>query len=288
MRIAKDLHVRMWRTRLSRRAGALFASLIMAGVAYAQAAAPSPLRFDVVSIKQNRSGMGRGMLEIAPEGDRVVVTNSPMYRIIAFAYDRQRSDLIVGVPDWAKEERWDIEAKVASDDLPAFHALSFTQQKAMLQSVLGERCKLQIHSAKKEVPVYALITAKGGSKMHEDRRSDSTDASPGWNLVQKAGEAHGRAVPLAALLFVLSGDSLNRQVIDRTGLAGLYDFDLLWTPQSEEDAHAASSAADQGLSSAVKPSLFIALPEQLGLRLDPIRAQVDALLIDHIEQPTSN
>lgn len=286
MRMVNNLRERISKARLKRLR--LLAVLLMmrSMVARPQAAAPPTLRFDVVSIKENRSGLPRGVLEISPGGDRVVVSNSPMYRIIGFAFDRQRSDLIVGIPDWAREERWDIEAKVAISDLAAFHALTFGQQKAMLQSLLIERCNMQIHSGKKEVPVYALVVAKGGSKMHEDKPPDPIEPPPGWNLVQKTGEAHGRASPMAALLYVLSGASLDRQVVDHTRLAGVYDFDLLWTPQSAEDAHA--SAADLGLSNAPNPSIFAALREQLGLRLDPIRAEVDALIIDHIERPTSN
>jgi uncharacterized protein (TIGR03435 family) len=263
--------------------------LLVCGIAgHAQGGQPTALHFDAVSIKANHTGQSRGLLEISPDGDRVVVTNSPMYRILAFAYNRQRSDLIVGLPEWAREERWDIEATIASSDLRAFHALTFVQQKAMLQSVLAERCKMQVHFGKKEVPVYALVLAKGGSKMHEEKPPDPAEPAPGWNFTQKAGEVHARVVPLAALLYILSGASLGRQVIDRTSLTGVYDFDLLWTPQDELDAHAGSSEADAGSSAPPNPSIFTALPEQLGLLLEPTRALVEALIADHIERPSSN
>ena len=264
------------------------AALFLSSVARAQLSPSPALRFDVVSIRPNHSGESRGILTIPPGGDHLLVTNAPMNRILAFAFDRQRNDLILGLPAWANEERWDIEAKLAAADLPAFHALTFVQQKAMLQSILVERSKMQVHPGRKEAPVYALTAAKGGVKMREETPPASTDASPEWDLKQKRGEVHARAVPIAALLYVLNGASLDRQIFDRTGLNGLYDFDLLWTSQDELDAHAASKEAGTDSREPLPPSIFAALPEQLGLRLEPTRAVVDTLIVDHIERPTGN
>ncbi len=261
-----------------------FATLLLSIVAKGQMSPPPALRFDVVSIRPNHSGESRGILTLPPDGNHLLVTNSPMNRILAFAFNRQRNDLILGLPIWATEERRDIEAKVAAADLPAFRALTFVQRKAMLQPILFERCKMQVHAGTKEVPVYALVLAKGGTKMREQTPPLSADPSPDWNLNQKHGEVHARAVPIAALLYVLNGASLDRQILDRTGLTSLYDFNLLWTSQDELDAQAASKEAGEPFS----PSIFAALPEQLGLRLEPTRAVVDAILVDHIERPTSN
>src|ERR1700760_1729204 len=119
--------------------------LCLAAFAGAQTPAPPKLKFDVVSIKLDRSGEPRGLLQISPEGDRLLVTNAPMYRIVEFSFDFQRSDLIVNEPEWTHTDRWDMEAKVAPEDLPAFHAMNFIQQKAMLQSALAERCHMQAH-----------------------------------------------------------------------------------------------------------------------------------------------
>ena len=108
------------------------ALLLLPFFANVQSNTAPAIHFDVVSIKQNHTGEPRGGVEIPPEGNRLVVTNSPMYRIIGFAFDRQRNDLIEGVPDWARSERWDIEAKVADENRTAFNALTFVQKKAML------------------------------------------------------------------------------------------------------------------------------------------------------------
>ena len=244
------------------------------------------IHFDVVSIKQNRTGEPRGGVEIPSEGNRLVVTNSPMYRIIGFAFDRQRNDLIEGVPDWARSERWDIEAKVADENRTAFHALTFVQKKAMLQSILEERCKMNAHMAKKEVPVYAVVVAKTGLKMHRSSTPGPEGPSPVWNITQGHGQIHGRAVPIDALLYALSGASLERQVVDHTGLTGVYDFDLVWTPEDAIDAQSTSNST--GGSEPPPPSIFTAIQEQLGLRLEATKAQVDAVIVDHLERPSPN
>lgn len=205
----------------------------------------------------------------------MVVINAPMYRIVGFAFDFQRNDRVLGAPDWTRTERWDIEAKVAQADLEVFHALTFKQQKAMLQSVLVERCKLQAHAEKREVPVYALVVQKGGVKMHEVEATELP-----WDLIQKHGEIHGRAVPIAALMYALSDASLERQVVDRTGLTGTYNFDVLWTPTDEPQSESQIAST--------RPSIFTAVQEQLGLQLVGTKALVDTLNIEHIEHPTAN
>lgn len=235
-----------------------------------------PVRFDAVAIRENRSGQPRGGLEIPPQSDRILVTNASMERILAFAFDRARNDLIEGTPEWTRAERWDIDAKIADEDRPAFNKLPFAQQKLLLQSVLVERCHLRAHIAPKLAPVYALVIAKGGSKLHASALPES-QLPPTWHITQKPGEIHGHAVPVAALLYALTNASLDRQVVDQTGLNGRYDFDLIWTPQ--DTAEAANSQF---------PSLFTAIQEQLGLQLKPTRAPVDALVVDHIERPTAN
>ncbi len=259
----------------------------------AQNTSKPPLQFDVVSIKLNRSGDQRGILQVSPDGDRLIVSNAPMFRIVEFAFDFPRNDLILGAPQWTFSERWDIEAKIAAADLAAFHILTFKQQKAMLQAVLEERCHLQAKIVDKEIPVYALMVGKGGIKMHQvtagEPQPTVRDASgkivEEWDLTQKPGEIKGRAVPIDALMYALSSASLGRQITDRTMLQGKYNFDLLWTPESEMDADSATPGAGR---SSKPPSIFTAVQEQLGLRLEPTRQSVPALSIERISRPTSN
>jgi uncharacterized protein (TIGR03435 family) len=269
--------------------------LSMGAVAASGQATAKPLQFDVVSLKLDRSGEPHGILQIFPDGDRVVVRNAPMFRIVEFAFNFDFSDMVLGAPAWTRTEKWDMEAKVAAADLPAFRALSLAEQKAMLQQVLLERCKLRAHVGKKVLPVYVLKVARSGVKMHSlqpgETRPVVRDASgktvDQWDLTVKPGEAHGRAVPMEALLYVLNAASVGRKVIDETGLKGEYNFDLVWTPEDELQAPAAD-IADAGLKDSAQPSIFTAVQEQLGLRLEASKAPVDVLTIDRIEQPTND
>ena len=220
-----------------------------------------PLQFDVVSIKLDKSGEPHGFLQISPDGDRIIVTNAPMTRIVQFVFNYLRNDLVIDDPDWARTDRWDMEAKVAEADLPTFHKLDFVQQKAMLQQVLIERCKMQAKVEKREIPVYALVVAKIGLKMHEVQpnelppvvRDKSGQVISEWNITQKPGEIRGRAVPIEAMMYAMSNVKLGRQIVDHTGLKGLYNFDLIWTPEE------GSGATDNGLPDATRPSIFTAV-----------------------------
>jgi uncharacterized protein (TIGR03435 family) len=251
-------------------------------------------QFAVVSIKQDLSGEERGLMQIVPGGDRILVTNAPMYRILQFAFDFQKNDPMLGAPEWLRTERWDIDAQVDPADLAAFHALDFKHQKAMLQAVLIDRCRMQASSQKRVLPVYALELAKGGLKMHEVRASEEPPAVRNasgavvqeWDITVKPGNIRGRDVPMQALLYGLVSASLDRPVIDRTALTGKYDFDLVWSPDADLDPH--TSAADAGLPEGSRMSIFTAMQEQLGLRFEATKAAIDALVIDHIERPTAN
>jgi uncharacterized protein (TIGR03435 family) len=250
----------------------LMAALSAAGQSDAK---PKPLQFDVVSIKQNHSGDERGMITFAPDSDRVVVVNAPMYRIMEFAFSLQKTALVLGAPQWTYTDRWDMEAKVSAADLPVFRLLSFEEKEHMLQQVLAERCRMQASAGKKDVPVYALSVAKNGLKMHEEKPT-----GPGWDMTVKRGEIRGRAVPIEALAFNMVDASLGRPILDRTGLTGTYTFDLRWTP--EDDPGKEAGAEPQ------HPGIFTAIEEQLGLRLVATKGIVDAMMIDHIEKPTAN
>jgi len=254
--------------------------LLLAGLANAQSSAP--IHFDAISIKENLSGDEPGLLEIQPESRRILATNVPMFRLIGFAFDRQRSDLIAGLPEWARQQRWDITATIAEESLPAFRSMSFAERKGLLQDILRNRCHLQAHLGKKTVPVYALVIAKSGLKMKPSPPPGPEGHPNGWDITQTNGHMHGHDVPMDALLYMLTKVNLDRQVVDRTGLKDRYDFDLVWTPDE------LSNLAEPANGESKPPSIFTAMQEQLGLRLEATKAEVDAVIVDHIERPTPN
>jgi len=263
----------------------LFFLVLLLAAGPEQLWAQAAIHLDVVSIKENRSGTEPGRLSIPPNGDRIFISNSPMFRMIGFAFNKQRNDLIVGLPDWTREARWDVEATIAEESLDAFRQMPFEKQEEVLQQILEDRCGLVAHTGKKEAPVYALTVAKSGLKFAEVSREREEEATnQGWDLTQSAGRIEGRAVPIDALLYALSKVGLERQVVNRTGLLGRYDFVLTWAPNG--GLMGSESAGDQ--ANMATASLFTALQEQLGLKLEATRAEVDAVIVTHIERPSAN
>ncbi|WP_263418244.1 TIGR03435 family protein [Terriglobus albidus] len=258
--------------------------LLMPIMGLAQLTAQTAIHLDAVSMKENRSGNEQGYLSIPPNGNRIVVTNSPMFRIIGFAFNKQRNDLIEGLPEWAEDLRWDIEATIAEESVTTFRQMPFEEQKTVLQQILKERCGLVAHNGKKEAPVYALVLSKSGPKIKEISPARADAKSPGWNLTQSTGKIEGRGIPMDALIYALSKVGLERQIIDRTGLVGQYDISLTWTSDNTLP-NAQDGSEKDGVSRA---SIFTALQDELGLRLEAMKADVDAVIITHITRPSTN
>jgi uncharacterized protein (TIGR03435 family) len=207
-----------------------------------------------------------------------------MSRAIGFAFNRQRNDLIEGLPDWARDLRWDIAATIAEESVAAFKQMSFEQQKEVLQQVLQERCELIAHTGKKEVPVYALVVSKSGTKIKEVSPTRADAKKQGWDMTQSAGRIDGRAIPMEALIYALSKIGLERQIIDRTGLTRRYDIALMWTP---DDKLLSTPDAEETLHPS-GTSIFTALQNDLGLKLEAIRAELDTVIVTHIAKPSAN
>jgi bla regulator protein BlaR1 len=252
--------------------------------------APHPvIQLDVISIKENRSEEEKGYVQIPPNGSRIIVRNSPMFRIIGFAFNKQRNDLIEGLPAWTHDAKWDIEATIAEESIPAFRAMPFDQQKEVLQQILKDRCQFAAHAEQKEVPVFALTIAKSGLKMKQTptdgREPSQKSVAPtiGWDLNQSHGRITARNLPVEGLVYALSKAGLPRQVVDRTGLAGRYDVQVQWTP--DDTPEPTPDAKDTEIP---PPPIYAALEEQLGLKLDATRALVPAIVVTHLERPTPN
>ncbi len=259
----------------------------------AQTPAP-PLAYDVISIRPAATGTttdNRGVTMVrmtsraAPDG--ISLENINVKSLINSAYN-VKPDSIVGGPDWINSNHYDINAKVTPSGDAAPPALTDAQRKQMLQSLLAGRFKLAVHPESKVGAIYELDFAKGGSKLHESTSSNAspTANAPGSLPAPRArmtfgnGQLTGKAIALSTLVDLLSSQ-LHRPVVDKTGLTGKYDIDLHWTPDS-------LSASETASSDASGPSLFTALQEQLGLKLNPAKGAVETLVIDHIEPPTPN
>ncbi len=236
--------------------------------------------FGVVSVKPNTSGEQGGTSRAQP--GRYQGINVTLKRMITLAYRPVQE--FVGGPDWINTAHFDVDARAEGSP-------SQEQMLEMLRTMLADRFKLVVHKELKESPVYALTLARRdgrpGSRLTpsaaECQPPDSGRGAPspqapaprcGFRLGD--GVLSGRGATMSRLAGELS--FVGRQVIDRTGLTGSFDIDLEWTP----DAPGAAPSPDAG------PSIFTAIQEQLGLKLEPSTAQLEIVVIDSAERPAEN
>lgn len=244
---------------------------------------PPPITFDTESVKRNKSAPGGPQISSPPDGDTITITNMSPHMMIGLAFDFPLHDEIYGLPGWTDNETYDLIAKVADKDLAAFHALSPMNRNPLLQQVLVSRFHLQYHYDTKVLPAYALVAAKSGAKLTASANPTpgDTDATPSHGAFHmRHGEITGEAVSMPELARVLS-QQIGRSIADRTGLKGTYNFKLSWTPEMDPNSSGAP-AADTG------PSIFTALQEQLGLKLESAKVPVRVLIVDHIDHPDQN
>jgi uncharacterized protein (TIGR03435 family) len=263
--------------------------------------APLP-SFEVASIKPNRSGDMRFFISMAP--GRFTATGATTKFLIEDAYD-VKDFQVSGGPSWINSERYDIEAKEPDSVVEELPKLPPEQRRkvlrSMVQSLLADRFKLKLTRGTKEMPVYALVVAKNGPKLQEAKPVDTqadAPSGPGGHphlpmMRMSPGELTGQGVALSFLASALS-QQLGRTVLDQTGLKGNYDFTLKWTPEQGEGMMLGGpggggpppdSAPPPDTSG---PSIFTAIQEQLGLKLETTKGPVEVLVIDHVEKPSEN
>lgn len=238
-------------------------ALVLAAAAIAQT--PS---YEVASIKPSEPNTP---VAIRRSGHRTVTTGASLQFLISWAYDIH-TDLIYNQPSWLDSARFDITAAAPEDGLVRRKPGEPSALQKMMQSLLAERFKLVTHRETKELPLYALVVAKGGPKFTLGPVPESMGQTPFAG--PERGRLIGTQVSTEMLAKVLSGQ-LGKTVQDHTGLTGVFDFKLEWSPD-------ASPVPE-------RPSLFTAIQEQLGLRLESRRGPVQVLVIDRIEsKPTEN
>lgn len=236
--------------------------------------AAKPLQWDVVSVRPVEPKSCTGDAGMRTTTDGISIFCIPLLFAIEQAYSIREPSRILGAPEWVKTDRYNIDAKVAAEDVAAFQKLKRGEHNAMLQPLLAERFHLKAHIEQREMPVYDLVVDKGGSKL-KDATAD--DASKGAHMTM---DGSGNVDAANALLTGLPGilyNEVGRPVVDKTGLTGKYDFTLKYVPASK-------AAADETGG----PSIFTALEEQLGLKLEPAKEPMDVLVIDSIDKPAAN
>jgi bla regulator protein blaR1 len=275
----------------------LFAIVVIVAVAIPllpQGSGAGNPSFEVASIKPNNSGDNRVMFR--NNGGRFTIVGATARMLIQQAY-RIRDFQLSGGPGWIGSDRFDIEAKPenVADMTPE-------RMPLMLQGLLEERFQLRTHKETKEVPIYELVVAKEGSKLKsvpEPPRptpgaapgpapSPNGPMPPGAFRIGR-GEMMGSGIPIENFVQSLSS-MLGRVVVNRTGLTGFFDFQLHWTPDAGETGPFGPVPSVQPPAPADPsgPTIFTALQEELGLRLESSKGPVDVLVIDSIEKPSEN
>ena len=253
--------------------------------------AQKDVAFEVASVKESHAGDGAQTFSITPDGS-YRLTNATARMFIRQAY-RLQDFQIVGAPSWTDVDRFDVTAKSPS-------GVDSAAVPGMLQTLLRDRFALVVHSEMREMPIYALVldrpngtlgphlarTSSAASSECAARRSsrsasDRSDGRPCGIGISGSTIVAGDAT-LSQLLGLLS-PMVGRTTVDRTQLAGTFDYTLNWAADQFQDRTA--SPDRERLLDPNGPSIFTALQEQLGLRLESTKGPVEVIVIDHIEKP---
>ena len=276
-------------------AGITIEAMLAAGQAPAQK--PS---FEVASVKPSDPNQ-RGATIQKFVGGRFVAKGVSLRLLLTYAYS-VRTFQILGGPGWIGTDRWDIEGKAEEGSAVALPYVddpnAADSMPVRLQSLLEDRFQLKLHRESRGLPIYELMMAKSGLKMKlSDDQTPFKIPEPGvaltlpqcgggigrYQLRLGRGKMEGCAVELSSFIEDLS-QQVGRTIGDKTGLKGLYDINLQWTP----DLPAAANPADGASPPIDEPSIFTALQEQLGLRLESAKGPVEVLVIDNVQKPSEN
>jgi uncharacterized protein (TIGR03435 family) len=246
-------------------------------LAAAMAFAQKPAAFDVASVKLNTSFTGG--FSMGTKNGRLTATNVSVRTLILKGF-HAKDFQVTGGPGWLETERYDVIAKTENT------SISDDDLWLLLQPLLEDRFRLRFHRETKQLPVYSLTVAKGGPKLKPHVGDDEPSMS--GRLGSGKSSLAWTKTSMAKLADTL-GEHTDRIVVDNTGLKGFYDFKLDW---AQEDSHEPAgismlSSLQEGLG-LTGPSIFTAVEEQLGLRLEPAKGPVQIIVIDGAEKASGN
>jgi uncharacterized protein (TIGR03435 family) len=268
------------------------------------AAAPSTdYKYEVASIKAVQPGMViRQTYQNTPH--EFIASYVSVQALVRNAY-RLEDNQIFGAPNWLDSDLYEIHAKTSDSVAEKLEKLSQDERgdayQEMLKALLAERFRLTIHRETKEMPIYELSIAKDGIKLQEAKPGDTyatgimgPSGPRGAGAIRTGTEADGhkfiraQAVPIAYLVSALTSE-LGSRVADRAGLTGKYDFTLRWTPETPGQIAEGSQVSGTAVSTdSSSLPLFTAIQDELGLKLEPRKNRIDAIVIDHVERPSGN
>ena len=271
---------------LASAAIASIAGPLVFGIIHAQT--QDTLKFEVASVKPADPDAQGTRIQLAPGGGMNMV-NASVKQLITFAYDVRESQLMGG-PNWLESQRYDIIAKAPPSEGPTDPRQMTSDQREILQrqmrervrNLLADRFQLTIHRETKEIPIYALVLGKNGSKIQPAKEQQG----PRHGMQLRRGQMNAEGASLQMLTNALSNVT-GRPVIDRTGLQGNFDFKLEWTPESAALTPGASGEPGSQVDLS-GPTIFTAVQDQLGLKLESQKGPVEMIVIDRLEKASAN
>jgi len=233
--------------------------------------------FEVATIKPSKPdspGPGFGM-----QGRRFSTRATTVADLVSFAYGTHAKQL-VGGPDWLLTQRFDISAQPDAEGQP-----NLDQWKTMIKKLLADRFQLKTHDEKRELPVYVLTVAKNGPKLTPGEGDANTIGGVGFN---GPGKFRANDATMANVCEAFQAVAMDRPVLDQTGLKGRWTFALNWTPDDSQFRGLGIRFSPPAEGVEVPPPLFTAIQDQIGLKLEPVKAPVSVMVVDKVEKPTEN
>jgi uncharacterized protein (TIGR03435 family) len=249
-----------------------------AGAAQAAVAAESrPMpEFDVSTVKPNDTGSGS--IRVSMNDDILQATNVQIKMLMEEAYHVEQDD-IFGLPHWAEVSHYDIVAKVVDADPQVLKDMTREQRALMVRHLIEGRFQLKTHTEVRMLPVLNLVVAKGGSRLTPSAPREDDAKGFGGSMHSNNGDMTARHISVADIVSFLT-DQTHVTVIDKTGLSGRFDFEFKWQREDQ--------GPQSGLREDLAPTLYTALQEQLGLKLESGKGPVTVLVVDHIAAPSEN
>lgn len=266
-------------------------SLILAGGLYLCAAqnatgpSTSPSNqvnpvFIVVTIKP--SDPNNSNWALGTKGTHFFSSNTDVDDLISFAYEIHKKQ-IVGAPAWFQADKYDVEGVPDTQGKPSRQQLA-----TMVQGLLADRFKLVVHRDKKQLAVYALTVGKSGPRLAKSTAPADGPAGYGFGPL---GTMKVTNMTMASFASALQRTVLDKPLVDQTRLQDRYDFVLKWTPDDSQFSQIRGTGIRVPTGSGdpnAPPGLYTAIEEELGLKLEPVKALTDVLVVDHAEKPSAN
>lgn len=254
---------------------AIFALVVFAAAGLHSQEQPTRLKFDVAAIHLAQPGSDRGFIKPLPGGNGYTVQNISVKMMMSVIY-RIPSNQITGGPDWFNTTTFNVDAKVDN-------AHNIDDLHTMFKNLLADRFGLKFHTEKKEGPVYALVIDKSGLKMTPDGSTGGLEIPI---VRQSPSKWVGTKVPMEYLCWFIGQQMRSdpRPVIDKTGMTQVYSFKLSFAPELPPGLTREDLLPElQNL-----PTIYDAVREQLGLKLEPAKGPVDNYVVDQVDQPSAN